>query len=167
MEKNIAYSYNKHLFSTLVELVAIEDIEVCDYILMPDGYFLCVDDIEKEFRDDDDDDEFEYYFGDEDSDDEDSDDGDSGDEDSGDEDSDYEDSGDEDSDYEDEISEEEDDENTVYTIYNLHPVFQKNKRFRQKSEQFPFGLHKLSTASMISNIPPKAKFLVMRNLTFS
>ena len=72
MEKNIAYSYNKHLFSTLVELVAIEDIEVCDYILMPDGYFLCVDDIEKEFRDDDDDDEFEYYFGDEDSDDEDS-----------------------------------------------------------------------------------------------
>ena len=115
MEKNIAYSYNKHLFSTLVELVAIEDIEVCDYILMPDGYFLCVDDIEKEFRDDDDDDEFEYYFGDEDSDDEDSDDGDSG---------------DEDSDYEDEISEEEDDENTVYTIYNLHPVFQKNKRFR-------------------------------------
>ena len=157
MEKNIAYSYNKHLFSTLVELVAIEDIEVCDYILMPDGYFLCVDDIEKEFRDDDDDDEFEYYFGDEDSDDEVSDD----------EVSDYEDSDDEDSDYEDEISEEEDDENTVYTIYNLHPVFQKNKRFRQKSKQFPFGLHKLSTASMISNIPPKAKFLVMRNLTFS
>ena len=152
MEKNIAYSYNKHLFSTLVELVAIEDIEVCDYILMPDGYFLCVDDIEKEFRDDDDDDEFEYYFGDEDSDDEVSDD---------------EVSDDEDSDYEDEISEEEDDENTVYTIYNLHPVFQKNKRFRQKSKQFPFGLHKLSTASMISNIPPKAKFLVMRNLTFS
>ena len=152
MEKNIAYSYNKHLFSTLVELVAIEDIEVCDYILMPDGYFLCVDDIEKEFRDDDDDDEFEYYFGDEDSDDEVSDD---------------EVSDDGDSDYEDEISEEEDDENTVYTIYNLHPVFQKNKRFRQKSEQFPFGLHKLSTASMISNIPPKAKFLVMRNLTFS
>ena len=157
MEKNIAYSYNKHLFSTLVELVAIEDIEVCDYILMPDGYFLCVDDIEKEFRDDDDDDEFEYYFGDEDSDDEVSDDGDSDDEVSD----------DGDSDYEDEISEEEDDENTVYTIYNLHPVFQKNKRFRQKSEQFPFGLHKLSTASMISNIPPKAKFLVMRNLTFS
>ena len=157
MEKNIAYSYNKHLFSTLVELVAIEDIEVCDYILMPDGYFLCVDDIEKEFRDDDDDDEFEYYFGDEDSDDEDSDDGDSDDEVSD----------DGDSDYEDEISEEEDDENTVYTIYNLHPVFQKNKRFRQKSKQFPFGLHKLSTASMISNIPPKAKFLVMRNLTFS
>ena len=162
MEKNIAYSYNKHLFSTLVELVAIEDIEVCDYILMPDGYFLCVDDIEKEFRDDDDDDEFEYYFGDEDSDDEDSDDGVSDDEDSDDEVSD-----DEVSDYEDEISEEEDDENTVYTIYNLHPVFQKNKRFRQKSKQFPFGLYKLSTASMISNIPPKAKFLVMRNLTFS
>jgi hypothetical protein len=167
MEKNIAYSYNKHLFSTLVELVAIEDIEVCDYILMPDGYFLCVDDIEKEFRDDDDDDEFEYYFGDEDSDDEVSDDEVSDDEVSDDEVSDDEDSGDEDSDYEDEISEEEDDENTVYTIYNLHPVFQKNKRFRQKSKQFPFGLHKLSTASMISNIPPKAKFLVMRNLTFS
>ena len=139
MEKNIAYNYYKHWFSTLVELVAVEDIEVYDYILMPDGYFLCVDDIEKEFIDEDfDDDEISE------------------------EDSD-------DSDIDDEISEEdfvETDENTVYTIYNLNPLFQKRKRFRQKSKQFPFGLQKLSTAAMISNIPPKSKFLVMRNLTF-
>ncbi len=117
MEKNTAYYYDKQWFPTLVELTAVEDIEQYDYILMPDGCFLCVDDIEKEFRDGD--------------------------------------------------IEDETDENTVYTIYNLPSELQKSKRFRQKSKQFPFGLHKLSTAERISNIPPKSKFLVMRNLTFS